>query len=92
MTKKETISHDKASFYMAFKYLNKERTFEMWDYIEKNKQFEKDVARYFHVIEVFDKYKRENPDKTDDEIKEVLKDEVNTYRELHIKLTKGVAK
>jgi len=38
-------------------------------------------TKLFHVIS-----------KTDEEIKEVLKDEVNTYRELHRKLTKGVVK
>lgn len=62
------------------------------NYIAQQEQFAKDVARYFNVIEVFDKYKREHPDKTDEEIKEVLKDEVNTYRELHKRLSKGVAK
>ena len=77
MTKKETISHDKASFYMAFKYLNKERTLEMWDYIEKNKQFAKDVARYFDL---------------DDFKTSLTQQEWEEYKELRKTIQKGVAK
>ena len=83
------IAHDEAkekTLYLHGKYDEAYKTLNT--YITQQEQFAKDVANYFHVIEVFDKYKREHPDKTDEEIKEVLKDEVNTYRELHKLLSK----
>ena len=98
MTKKETISHDKASFYMAFKYLNKERTLEMWDYIEKNKQFAKDVARYFELntnltIEGVFLYSFLQSSKQEDETILECETRLETeYEMIYEKLTKGVAK
>lgn len=71
------ITHNLARFYMALKYLNKERTFKMWDYIDKNEQLAKDVARYFELKPITRKepHEREEFDDLEDKLSKVGKEE-----------------
>ncbi len=52
------ITHNQARFYMAFKYLNKERTFEMWDYITQQEKKDELLGLYRNLAMETDVFER----------------------------------
>ncbi len=52
------ITHNQARFYMAFKYLNKKKTFEMWDYITQQEKKDELLGLYRNLSMETDVFER----------------------------------